>query len=697
ASVSAKGGEVAARGSRWKVALAVVVAAAIAGTALALRATSTESPKVGDIAPPTSAASTGPSSPPDSGLDPVSREAAHEFLDSKKGAFHLEELWGSYARRCPNHPVKIAFSPDGSRVVIAGKDPAVIVYDAQSGRDLAILRGRPQSGLGVAWKDDRIAAACDDGNVYVWSTSSASGSATSVPISPAAVSGVDLSPDGRAIACSADGTVRAWHVATGAEIFSKRYGTPTTAVRFSRDGRLAAIADAEGTVRIWNFAERAEDGVPVSLPPDSWKDRTIQSVSFSLTDKRLLVSGRGSDRDSPIFVFDLARRQVERPLVGHGGYVDEVSCSPASAELAASVSNDGTVRLWNIATGACIAQGTPPETALGLDWSKDGRALATAGYDFAWWLWTVDRGTLGRVPPPDGGHVHLVRSVHFARGDGLRVVSGSYDHTAKLWRVGRRDPEATFVGPGVCAGAVMLPHDRGVFAAFELPPEARVWSLGEHGSERKVATDQDEIHSMSPSPDGSFAFTGGAHGDVVRWRLATGTPEVDHRYGPGDLNWVLGTSATSDGRTLLVGSTTLDLWDVVHGPLTPVTRTGGAFASVAFVGEHRALSGGRDNGAVLVWDLGTKEILETLDRHGSTAELVCVSPDGVHALSGGADGRICLWDLSKPEGQKLVDHVSLVSRADRPTSGDFAPDGRSFVIGTARGVILRYSIGTAGR
>jgi serine/threonine protein kinase/WD40 repeat protein len=689
ASVTARPAvETPARRSPWRVGVALVVAASVAGVGLALRLGSRETPRDTDAAAPSTATVTAPA---DSRLDPVSRDAAKDFLASKTGALHLEELWGSYDRRYPHHATKVAFSPDGARVAVAGGDPAVIVYDARTGRDSLILRGRAEPGFGVAWKGERIAAISNDGNVYVWNLASPNDAPTRVAIAPGTIVGcVDLSPDGHAIACSGK-TVRAWNLATGEDTFKWEYETPVKAVRFSRSGRLAAVADVGGTVRIWNVEKRAEDGDAFYLPVGTWKDRTIQSVSFSLSEQRLLVSGVGSDGDSPIFVFDLAHRQVERVLRGHTAAVCEVSCSPESPELAASASYDETVRLWNIETGACLDTGILTDNVLGVDWSKDGRALATAGYDFAWWLWKMERGKLLGVEPSDGGHVHMVRSVHFGRESGRRVVSGSHDHTVKVWRLDRREPEVTFSGPGQCCGAVILGADRGVFAAF-MERGAQLWPLDDRRfPQRSVVTGQ-RVFSVSGTADGSFAFTGGAQGDVVRWRLTSAGLEADGRLSVGHGTWVLGTDPTPDGQTLLVGCESLDLWHVIDPASTQLGTSGDAFASVALAGDDRALTGGRKDGAVLLWDVASRRVLETLDHHGSCADFVCVSANKNHALSGGADGRVCLWDLTRPEGRKLVDTLDFRSRADRPTCGEFAPDGRSCVIGTARGIVLRYAI-----
>jgi WD40 repeat protein len=64
-----------------------------------------------------------------------------------------------------------------------------------------------------------------------------------------------------------------------------------------------------------------------------------------------------------------------------------------------------------------------------------------------------------------------------------------------------------------------------------------------------------------------------------------------------------------------------------------------------------------------------------------------LSPDGRRALSVSDDGSVKLWDAA--EGEEL-DHVPVRDSDDVPCCAALAPDGRSFVVGTADGIILRF-------
>jgi hypothetical protein len=98
--------------------------------------------------------------------------------------------------------------------------------------------------------------------------------------------------------------------------------------------------------------------------------------------------------------------------------------------IIASASDDNTVRLWDMATGAEIRtlEGHSREV-ISVAFSPDGARLVSGSNDTTLRLWDVDSGqeilTLR-------GHAAVVRGVAFSR-DGQRIASTSQDGTVKIW------------------------------------------------------------------------------------------------------------------------------------------------------------------------------------------------------------------------------------------------------------------------
>ncbi|GAA2208708.1 hypothetical protein GCM10009850_041660 [Nonomuraea monospora] len=118
---------------------------------------------------------------------------------------------------------------------------------------------------------------------------------------------------------------------------------------------------------------------------------------------------------------------------------------------------------------------------------------------------------------------------------------------------------------------------------------------------------------------------------------------------------------------------------VVTGPTTPVvqpevTRTlapNPAYA-VAYSPDGKTFVTGGAEGKVQIWDAATRRATTTLEGHTKGVHAVAFSPDGKTLATGSDDGTIRLWSLPSGEGKgTLTGHTGGVG------SVAFSPDGKT--------------------
>ena len=159
------------------------------------------------------------------------------------------------------------------------------------------------------------------------------------------VQDVSLSYDGQyALTASWDGTVRLWNVSTGAcEKTLSGHSKDVLSVCFSPDNRLIMSCGRDRSIKLWNTLGECQ----FTLDKQGHND-WVSCVRFvpNMEQPRIVSCGY----DKVVKVWNLENMKVEYNLNGHSQVVNKVVVSPDGA-LCASGSKDGSVIIWDLATG----------------------------------------------------------------------------------------------------------------------------------------------------------------------------------------------------------------------------------------------------------------------------------------------------------------------------------------------------------
>jgi serine/threonine-protein kinase len=326
--------------------------------------------------------------------------------------------------------LNIAAHPDGKRVAVVGQNGTAGVWqlpwttwaagpNASVPRLNTLLTGSTGTLEDALFTSDgkRVVAAGADKFVRVWDAMTGELlRAIEVPTNPRGMA--LLSGDRVAVTFTPEGPVRTYGLATG-KLLKEFTGHPkgSTSVAVLPDGKRFLSSGHDGTVKLWD----ADAG---SLLETFKLVQPAYGLAAVPDGKRFLV-GCG---DKTVRLWDVEKKaEVERLAVTSNVWRVGVTADGATAGFM-----DGNkLRLWNLESSDGPVFEGPKRPVDGVVFTRDGRYVLAASQDQSLYAWELAT----RVPvPAQKQHTNNIRAVALSP-DGRYAVTSSTDMTAVVWRL----------------------------------------------------------------------------------------------------------------------------------------------------------------------------------------------------------------------------------------------------------------------
>lgn len=408
----------------------------------------------------------------------------------------------------------VAFLPTGRFFVSASKDVTAILWDVdRPEQEVRQFIGHTDQILSINISTDGryLVTGSADRTARLWDIQS--GLLWRVYTGPtAAITGVDFSSDRRQLAVtSADRTVRIWEV--NLEQRSRQFighAAQVTSVNVSSDGKTLMSTSIDRSIRLWDMATLKQTR-RIGIVPSEVYDAAL------LKDDTRLVVGYA---DSVVRLIDVYSSTVLTEYKGHQGAVFAVALSPDEMHIA-SASEDGTVRVWNLASGQTELiipnrngeRGGPVNSVA---FSPDGTRLLTAGDEGSVRLWDSATGQLIRDFDPSKFSGPVLMAIFSPDGMSILSASSGNDTTVRLWKIDGT-PIREFVGHTTRVTSLAFSPDGQRIVTGSEDATARVWDVATGNQLRQFAGHTSSIWSVTFSADGQYVVTGSLDRTIRLW------------------------------------------------------------------------------------------------------------------------------------------------------------------------------------
>ena len=528
----------------------------------------------------------------------------------------------------------LAFSHDGSRVAVGTYTGFTSLLNS---RDSSI----PQTMVRLEYPGDAdkehmvwscswsekgdLAAACQDGRVYVWSDL----------LSKLQSQSRNLPPSARLENRVSDQLI------------------PVRAVAWDSTSSKLAIGDADGHLRVWNRSALSE---PIKAHAEA-----IWSLAWS-QDGRLACGSW--DRSISMWKMDISAQNVVPSLLktirqAHNQRVRDLAWIDGDRTIA-SVGDDGMLKFWKSSDlrDLGFSEQSPKPEIWRLSYRADKKQIATANGDGSIRIYQLDPAG----QEAHGNHTNDVICIAFAQSkvlsfdsDGLLNIFNSFSRTEEKpvqipvdfqagIRYARFQPKinAFVIGYATfgCLGVRTLPDLQPVPGQ----PDLQVMREADRRTVRRLAW----------SNAGDKLLVALNHVDDNTSEILSFNFDLKGLHHSGSsfsLPFVIGSVAWHPRDDVIaVGSTggSIILQSLIAGPTKPIVGHDGTVNTLSWSFDGRQLFTGGEDGGVKVWNFdpdGKNQLMLIISLRQDTGAIrvIGVDPQGRGFYTGGTDPRILYW------------------------------------------------------
>lgn len=205
------------------------------------------------------------------------------------------------------------------------------------------------------------------------------------------------------------------------------------------------------------------------------------------------------------------------PFKGHTKKVNTTAFSP-DGELLATVSDDNTIRIWNVISGKRVKTlKGHTDDVLCIEFSPNGRELLSGSKDTQIKLWNLSSTKEIRTYKL---HTAAVNTIKFDKS-GEYFISGSADNTIRFWKINKRKSISVLTKHNAAINDLAFSPDGKYFASASNDNTIKLWSRNSRKLVNTYKGHSREVNAICFSNNSKIIYSASADKTIKLWKISS--------------------------------------------------------------------------------------------------------------------------------------------------------------------------------
>ncbi len=403
-----------------------------------------------------------------------------------------------------NYISSIAFSPDSQLLVSGSWDRTTRLWDVARSREIRKIKGEESIHFVTFSLDGQLIGTIHNSKIIILYRVADGREIYNINLAPKWAYGLTFTDDGRLLTNTEFEYTKLLQLIIDTNIDEYfAHHQQISSLAFSPNGKILASGSYDTNIKLWDVTT----GKHIS----TLKSHTHEVASVAFSPKVEILASASYDKT--VKLWEVATESEITTLINED-LVSSVAFSP-NGELVAIASNN--IKLWHVATGDYVRI---LETNLGrvnfVAFSPDGQLLASGNENGSIKLWQVATGREIATLHQARGYMESVFSLSFSP-DGQILASGSEDTALRLWNI------------ATCKRLDIISDGKSEVNAIAFSPDGQIFASNRRDNKiilREVTTNKEiytltacsDVHALAFSPDGKLLASGDYGGNIQIWQ-----------------------------------------------------------------------------------------------------------------------------------------------------------------------------------